>query len=949
MVLFLVSGSLIAQKTGIRGTVYDEKTGEKILFGSVVVLGSNHGTSTDLDGTYSLELAPGTYSLECAYLGYNTLTISDIVVKAGQPTVLDIAISENTQTLQEVVVTASQMRNSEVSLQSLKRNTSAFMDGISSQNFKKIGDSDAAAAIKRVSGVSVEGGKYVFVRGLGDRYTKSILNSVDIPGLDPDRNTLQMDIFPTNILDNIIILKTFTADLPADFTGGVVNVSTKDFPDIKTMQINATAGYNPAMHFNSNYLTYEGGATDFLGFDDGTRAIPTDRRTDIPFRVNAITDPQGAGQEFRNILMGFNPTMGGFRKSSMMNYSLNFSTGNQIEKTNYKLGYNFSIAYKNDTEYFSDVEYNRYGIDNVKEITELDPREQQKGEVGTNNVLLGGLTGLSFKTQTSKISLNLLHLQSGESEAGLFNYENTDQGANFTAIQHNLEYSQRSLTNLMLTGSHNLKEGKWEVNWALSPTRSNIQDPDIRYTRYRTDNSGNLSIGTESGIPERIWRYLEEYNYAGNIHVNYNYKLWDRSSRLKFGVTQTNKMRDYEIQNFQIVPNQISITGNPNELFYTENLWSSENLSGVTYDPQFIPSNPNKFAATISTTGAYVSNEFQFTNRLKSVLGLRAEKYLQKYTGVNQDGDQFNDLEVLNNLDLFPSINFIYALSTQQNLRFSASKTIARPSFKEASYASIIDPITGRTFIGGFFPDVDVATGEQIWDGKLKKTDIYNLDLRWELYQERGQNISLSAFYKYFINPIEIVQYVQASNNFQPRNVGNGNVLGFEFEFLQSLGFLSSVLENISLNTNVTIVESSIEMSSTEFLARKRFARNGQEVDNMRNMGGQAPYLVNSGLSYRGKENGLELGLFYNVQGSTLLFVGLADRPDVYSVPFHSINFNANVFVGKDKRMNIGLKVDNILGDEREEVFRNFLASDAIFSSISPGRTFTLRLGYKLH
>src|SRR5690606_34126866 len=279
----------LAQTGTIRGAVFDNATGEPLIGVTVQIEGTTTGAATDFDGKFEIKIDAGTYAIITSYISYATLRIENVAVTEGNVTVLDnISLKEDAEELQEVVVTAQAIRTSEEALLTGKRKSANLLDGISSANFRKIGDSDAASAVKRVPGVSVEGGKYVFVRGLGDRYTKSTLNGVDVPGLDPDRNTIQMDMFPTSIVDNIVVLKSFTSDLPGDFTGGIVNIDTKDFPEEKTFNISGSLGYNPAMHFNSDYLTYEGGKTDFLGFDDGTRDIPTARSTTIPLYTDVV-------------------------------------------------------------------------------------------------------------------------------------------------------------------------------------------------------------------------------------------------------------------------------------------------------------------------------------------------------------------------------------------------------------------------------------------------------------------------------------------------------------------------------------------------------------------------------------------------------------------------------------------------------------------------------------
>lgn len=937
--------SLGAQNGILRGSVQDSKSGEPIMFGKIFIKEISDGTTTDLDGKFSVNVAPGVYTVEISYVGYATVTHEQLQIKAGEVTLTNTILEESTQVLNEVTVTSKQSRNNAIALATLKHNSGNVIDGITSASFRQIGDSDAASAIKRVTGVSIDDGKYVYVRGLGDRYTKSILNGMDIPGLDPDRNTLQMDIFPTNILDNILVIKTFSADLPADFTGGVVNITTKDFPEEKTLTVTGGLGFNPKMHLNENYLSYQGGKTDFLGFDDGTRTIPTEGLTNIPFKTDATIDPQGAGMVYHNTLTKFNPILGADKVKSGLDYNFGLSTGNQFLVNNKKIGYNLGISYQNNTQFFENVLYNRYGKNNDPYINEMEVREVQKGSYGTNNVLLAAIGGLSYKTQKSKYTLSLMRLQNGESKAGLFTFENTDQGANFEALQHNLEYSQRAVTNILLKGTHSSENTKWSTTWNLSPTFSSIIDPDIRYTRFRTD-AGGYVISTESGIPERIWRYLSEKNYAGNIGTTKNYKWNDADSKLKIGGSFVYKERSYEIQNFQIFTNGLVLKGDPDQIFQPENLWSTENKNGVTYDPQFLPYNPNKYNSNSTNGAMYISNETTVFSRLKAIIGLRSEYYVQRYSGLNQNRETFDNKKVIDDLGLFPTVSFIYTLDRKQNLRFSYAKTIARPSFKESSFATIVDPISGRTFIGGFFTDIDVSTGAIVWDGNLRTTDINNFDLRWELFQEAGQFFSVSGFYKAFKNPIEIVQYVQAANNFQPRNVGDGMVLGTELEMVKNLDFISPAISDFSVNFNLTYAKSSIQMSETEYTSRLNNARNGETVKDTRDMAGQAPYLINSGFSYKNPTNKLEIGLFYNVQGMTLQYVGIADRPDVYSVPFHSLNFNANFPFGKDDKCSIGVKITNLINDDRVQIFQSFNAEDQYFTRLSPGTNMSLRFSY---
>ena len=244
--LIMFSAGLSGQNGIIRGSVSDEATGEALTGVTVLVENTTRGILTDLDGKFNLSIEPGVYNLRFSFVSYETHSINGVKVTAGDVTLLDnLLLKSATFGLSEVTISAEMKRNTESALMTIKMESPNLVDGISSANFRKMGDSDAAASMKRVPGVSVEGGRYVFVRGLGDRYTKTILNGVDIPGLDPDRNTMQMDIFPTNLIDNIIVHKSFSAELPADFTGGIIDIALRDFPDEKKGNFFIGTSYNP--------------------------------------------------------------------------------------------------------------------------------------------------------------------------------------------------------------------------------------------------------------------------------------------------------------------------------------------------------------------------------------------------------------------------------------------------------------------------------------------------------------------------------------------------------------------------------------------------------------------------------------------------------------------------------------------------------------------------------
>lgn len=931
----------------IRGTVYDDATGETLIGVTVLVKETTHGAITDFDGKFEVKAPVGVYDLQISFVSFETVTIQGVEVIADRPVILNnIRLKEAISELDEVVVTAEIIRDSEIAVNLIKQKAPNLLDGIAAASFQKIGDSDASDAVKRITGVSVEGGKYVYVRGLGDRYTKTTLNNVDIPGLDPDRNSLQMDIFPTNLIDNMMVYKSSVAELPADFTGGVVNIETKDLPDERIFDVSFGLSYNPSMHFNKDYIQGNTGGRDFLGYDDGTRALPDEARNEvIPSPVSGHSE-----QEINQFLRKFNPVLGATQQTSFMDYSLSFTSANQYGLWNsHKLGYIFSASYKSSTMFYDDVVYGEYQkyIDPTR--NDLRYATIQNGIKSERNVLLGLLGGLAYKSTNSKFKFTALHLQNGVNTAGQFYIENDGEAvgqSGYKAFSNNIEYNQRGLTNLLINGEHHFQENEWNIDWRVSPTFSSIEDPDVRKTAFTYSNTDTTFSAGAGGNPSRIWRELEEMNLVSKVDVLRNHLFFGRPSKMKFGASHIYKDRDYRILSYdlQFFGAQPDFGIDPNNVLLEENLYPNGTLY---YNSGNNTPNPNEYNSNINNYGVYVSTEFNPTESLKAIIGLRGEKYVQKHTGRDVEyaslgtGNNLVDEVVLDAFDLFPSANFVYSFKENRNLRFSYSRTIARPSFKELSFAQIIDPLTNRIFNGGLFQYSD-------WEGRLTETRINNIDLRWEMFLPMGQILSISTFYKTFSDPIELVriQEQQTSTEYQPRNVGDGNVIGAEIEFKKSLSFISESWNNFNIGGNITLVESKINMTNREFNARRQYQKEGENIKDTRQMAGQAPYIINASIGYEDFETGFDAGLFYNVKGSTLYIVGGGLFPDVYTEPFNSLNFNLNKTFGPNQNASFNFGISNILNDKREEVYRGYNTEDKPFTAFSPGRSFSLGIKY---
>ena len=929
--LAIFSGlNLYAQSGFLRGKVIDDEFGEGLI-GATIILESDRsvGTTSDFNGDYSLSLPAGTHTIVFSFVSFATVRISDVNIIAGKVTTLDVRMASEATELETVVVSAQAIKDTEAALLTMQKKSANLMDGMSSQTFKRTGDNNLSLAVNKVTGVSVEGGKYVFVRGLGDRYTKTTLNDMDIPGLDPDRNTIQIDIFPTSTVENIVIYKTFSPNLPGDFTGGMVNIETKDFPTEEFTSAAIGFSVTPGMHFNNNFTTYEGGKTDFLGYDDGTR--------DLPFTKNiAIPDVTTGNPLIEARTRSLNPTMATTTKKSFMNYNFSFNHGNQVDAKKVTLGYNVVFNYMNNTDYYERVDFGDYLKSTSADNTNLFLNSSRRGSLGEQNVLWTSLLSGAAKIDGHSLTVSFLKAQNGISQASERLASDFDNNSVVNS-EDILTYTERSIGSMIVQGKHQV--GKNSIEWKNAFTKARIYDPDFRVTSitYFDDESvpyGNLNIG--SSEVSRFWRDLNEQNE--NARIDLTRQIGERS-KIKVGALATFKKRDFEVYRVTVNTTQRdSIPFNPDYLFYDENIWTPETGKGT-----YITANreiSNSFDARQSIIAGYAMSELQATEHLRATFGLRTEISKMYYTGTNNTGTRsIQDSLTFDEIDLLPSLNLVYGLRDNMNIRASFNKTLARPSFKEKSNAQIFDPISKRAFIGNL---------------NLQKTTIYNFDLRWEYFFKQEEMVSVSAFYKTFDGHIELVSFDVAPDQLKPRNSGDSRVYGTEFEVRKNMAFASPFLKHFSLGSNVSLIRSEVDLKSVivseaggnEYDLRKANLREGEELKDTRVMAGQAPYIVNAYMNYFNPKSRFQGNLSYTVQGKTLTVIGSGRVPDIYAMPFNALNLNISKEFGKDYHSKISIRVENILNDVRENNFISYRADDASFSVFRPGRQYGFKYTY---
>ncbi len=918
---------VFAQTGTISGIVSDNALNDVLPFVNVSIGGTTAGTTTDFDGKYSLEVAPGTYNVFFTFIGYQTVKISDIVVQEGKETFVNADMKEASSSLKEVIITTTLRQNNEKAITKLQKKSSSVLDGLSSQSIKTSGASNAAAAVKQVPGVSIQGGKYVYVRGLGDRYTKTTLNSLDVPGLDPDRNALQVDIFPSNLLENLVVYKSASANLPADFTGGVVDITLKDFSSKPEYTVSAGVGFNFDQHLQDNSLSFDRNVQDHLGFGIyNNRNVPLPRGVDIP----------GANANFQRQLVGvFDPQLRASNATSSPNFNIGITASNGYDlKNGNQLGYQANLNYKSDTDFYQDAEDGIWGFSRETGEGGLGIERVTRGRRWENNTLLTGLLGLTYKTDKSKYKFSALHIQNGISRAArldrVFSESGTPGDALIDIQVDGIEYTEKSLTNIFVGSKHRLSD-RFELDWKLGYTSSKLNDLDHRVTPLRNDDGIYTVSVSDSGSPIRIWRFLDEKNLTGRVDWLYKYSLANEPSKLKGGIYQVYKNRDFSIDDYRLIVlgdnNPAIPQGDPNFLLTNQNIIDADG-NGTAIQPGDLFEPANAFEASQRTSAGYISTENKF-GFLKTVLGLRAELFQIHYTGTdNQQSVILNDERIVNESDLFPSVNLIAEVNEKINVRGSYSRTAARPTFKESAISSIADPTTGRVY-----------TGALAFGRRLESTIIDNIDARVEYFGEKGDVFSVSGFHKILDKPLEQTFAKEAFGQITTSNLnGEATVNGVEFEAKKNLGFITQGLENLRIRFNYTFIESSLVPTDDEKLARGN--------DDNRPLQGQSPFLVNGGLEYTHSDSGFTGSLSYNVQGRTLELVASSTNPDVYTKPFNSLNLNLNKKLGSHHTVN--LKADNILNSVRESVYvSDFTEEEPIYSRRKPGTTVSLGYTYK--
>lgn len=960
--IFLSSQNTFSQEKGtVRGTITDAKSGETLIGVNILIEGTLTGTVTDFDGNFTLPNLPvGQVNLVFSYISYATQTITGTEIKPGEVTLMNIQMAPATEEIDEVTVTAKQLTNSENAILSMQKKAEGIQDGISSIEMKKFGSSNAAESMIKVTGVSVMNGKDIFVRGLGDRYSSVQMDGQQLPGTDPYKNSADLDLIPANLLENIITSKTFTPDLPGSFTGGNVNIKTKAFPGQFTLNFEISTAYNDQSTFNEEFLTYQGSKTDWLGYDNGFRDIPNiliDRggelTTNLYLRARqAEKYPDEAGL-LNDAALSVNSQMSPSAITAPMDEKIAFSIGNQWQVFgNKQLGFVMGVNYRRNFSFYQN------GISANWELVQSGAEALGENYIlsdtkATENPQISGLSTLAFKYSTNgSVELNYSYNHDAEKTArfqdGVFP---AALSGNTRFQTRSLNFTEREMQMGKISGHHNFPAlNNTRIDYSGSRIISSQYEPDMRLfaNSYRldenNDTTGYYMSRAEYDMPFHFWRELKDKQLQGIIDVTIPFlQLKNSSNKIKIGGLYSTKERNFFETVYQYERDKgTAYAGTPDLYFGPENTGiinvdsNNRNVIGNYLYNQ--TKHQNNYLGITDINALYAMITYNVTPKFKAIIGARLETTKMNVELQNKENvvalsyipdDKLADyIGEIDEKDWLPSVNLVYALTENMNIRASGSKTIARPNLRELA------PFSSFDFIGGV-----------IYNGnpELKRTSITNYDLRWEWFVRPGELFAVSGYYKQFTNPIILQYLIEVPNpQIQYQNTETGTLAGIEIEARKNLDFLAQALRDFSFGFNFSYIESKVDVNQFE---QETAAANGWQVKNSRPFPGQSPFLVNMNLSYSNLALGLNSTIDFNKFGDRMTETNI-DTPDIYESSEGMLNFNiSKSFL---KNFTLGFKVKNILDSEfkKSVTYNN---NDFIYQQYELGRTYTVSLSYRIN
>lgn len=947
----------------IKGVVIDQKSKETLI-GAVITAvpgnGSKNATQekdgikavTDIDGNFSLQnLKDGTYTLYIKYVGYKTQKIDGVQLKGGkridgkaivsskdtsskndasEKALLAIALQPDEQQLNEVTVTAVERRNTDAAMIQVAKNSPVIVSNVSAQEISRTQDTNAGEVIRRVPGVSLIDDKFVMVRGLSQRYNNVWVNGGAVPSSEADSRAFSFDIIPSSQIDNLTIVKSPTAEYPADYSGGFIIVNTKEIPAENSFNIAVGGNWNTSSAFQ-NFSYSKGSGTDFLGFDNGLRNLNGGIHAALNPQFDANGKPVG---DYATSLLenGLNNDWLVKNRKPLGDLKLAASLNRRWMLGGRTLGMLAALNYTNEYRTYENMENNLYGIYDAANDKPNYLRHSVDDQYN-NNVRLGAMLNFTF---LSKDGNHKYQLKNIFNQLATSRYTWRDGVSAQSNLERSAEYYYRSRTtyNGQLTGKHTFTSDA--LDWSIGYAYANRHLPDRR--RYLIDDaleSGVYALSTGNDI-SREWTQLDEHIFSLGVNDKHHFKFGNFEPDLQVGTYGEYRSREYQTRNF-IYNWNVSANNMPSGFRHSDipTLLSSE--ANMGYDKLYLLEEKqmrNNYRGHNTLGAGYLAMSLPF-GKLGIHAGVRFEHNDMELISNSRDYEKSESSRHYKTDDVFPSLNTTYKISDQHQVRLSYGRSINRPEFREVS--------------SSVYYDFDLASNVQ-GNTELKNCYVDNLDLRYEWYPSRGELISLAVFYKHFDSPIEWTYTVAGGTDliYSYKNAKSANNYGVELDIRKNLGFIG--LKDFSWSFNGALIKSKVQFEK------------GSKEEN-RPMQGQSPYLINTGIFYKNEPLKMDIALLYNRIGKRIIGVGRSEGstgddsnsrvPHSYEMPRNTIDFSLAKKFGD--HLELKLNVRDLLAEKiYYKQFADVTYSDGskkeveeIARCYKPGRNIGLQAIYK--
>ena len=886
----------------------------------VFLSGLKEKLRTDEQGHVTATVPAGSYSVSLLHSAYSSQTQDEVKISDSQTTELTFKLTPAGVELAEYVVLEPHLAGTIASVIEEQRTATSVATVLGAEQFSRSGDGDVASALRRASGLTLVGGQYIFIRGLGERFSTTLVNGAAIPSPDPTRRVVPLDLFPTNILESVMVQKSYSPDRPAEFAGGTLEMRTRGIPDGFFFNLNLQTGVNDNTTFQDG-LTYKGGGLDFTSFDNGARALPDSID-------NATTDGKPIQQATPFNPKGFTPAqiekfgedMSGVwdinKKKRGPDTGMQASVGDRYTFGDFTWGYIGAVGWKQ--EFRNQNEINReFAITNGELVKRTDFDVQRT--LREVHVTGYGGTELQYR-DTHKLFVKSMFLRQSFDEA------RTDQGftdaETYDIRRSKLRFFSNQLLMHQVGGEHRLDWLKdFTLNWLFTDATANRTEPKTRDYRFDdTGGGGNFSFSRLIDSNRTMYSNLIDRDQSWRVDGKLPLELSrDHKVTLSSGMITQHKTRDSDIRSFNFYPVGADAKNNA--------ILAQSSLESILR-PSYIGTNgfqlregtraSDSYNASQSLLSYYGKLDWTLHDRLNITGGLRWEDNNQKVNTFTGSGNALTPTVAgLNRIDMLPSITATLFISDKQQLRTGFSQTLSRPDFRELSAAPFLDMNINQEVIG---------------NPNLKQTSITNWDARWEYYLSPSENIFAGFFLKDLTNPIELVTQVGSGvlNTYQ--NTDKAKLYGFEFEWLKKLDFVHPQLQNFYVGGNYTWSTSNVKLSQENLASLTTPERPLQ---------GHSAHIVNFQIGYDNPTTKTQATLLYNVSSKRIVSAGLLGTPDKYEQPFHQFDFVASQHLYK--KLSAQLTMQNLLDDDVL-----IMQGDEISRQFRRGRFFNLsvRLAY---